>query len=271
MLLAKKYMLCNMAITEILHLFKNPLLRTADLEGWLTHRDLEKFESLVYLPEENRWETVEIEVAHEIGSVTFRYRPIIAAAVKPLGFVLALIIFSDATNLTANGRQTAHPFVVSFANIPEAERWKSGGTEVVALFPPLPSDMAAEEKMRVFQEALRIVFGPVIALSSPERGNIYRAVPLDIMHVVDKGFWLHSMKSLLASLTPTERAMLLGVVDAHVLAYPYQRSEWRLVKVHLLSHLSTTIRDRGMSLQYSMNQYEHSHKTTAKRPARGGN
>ncbi|CAI5498917.1 unnamed protein product [Closterium sp. Naga37s-1] len=66
-------------------------------------------------------------------------------------------------------------------------------------------------------------------------------------------------------------ALTTRVVEAHVIAYPKQRSEWRLVKVHLLSHLSATIRDRGMPLQYSTNLYEHTHKTTVKRPARGGN
>ncbi|GJP41919.1 hypothetical protein CLOM_g12400, partial [Closterium sp. NIES-68] len=389
--------------------------------------------------------------------------------VKKLGIVLAIILFSDQTNLSYNGRQSAHPFVMSMGNIPEWARWLEGGTELVGLLPNIPPDLKPEEKTRAFQQAADIFIEPLRRLSKlkggglevedsagvcyrafpllyayvtdhPESckvtctmacnsfrpcsiclaekprlaevedpivlrtvrdqgrlykqmesattkkklsalrttysthfvksllwdwefaktiwGNTYLAVTPDIMHIIEQGFWLHAMKCLVKKLTPSERKILLErykllkaitpasllrlpqawvyftttanfsasehrammqvlpliidlpervhirraivriadwykefiraeyhtdaslirmetatvvMVKALVKAFPNQKSKWHIVKIHLLVHLPATIRARGLPQEYSSNTYEHSHKTTVKRPARGTN
>ncbi|GJP69626.1 hypothetical protein CLOP_g618, partial [Closterium sp. NIES-67] len=315
--------------------------------------------------------------------------------VKKLGIVLAIILFSDQTNLSYNGRQSAHPFVMSMGNIPEWARWLEGGTELVGLLPNIPPDLKPEEKTRAFQQAADIFIEPLRRLSKLKGGGLevedstgvcYRAFPLlyalaesllwdwefaktiwgntylavtpDIMHIIEQGFWLHAMKCLVKKLTPSERKILLErykllkaitpasllrlpqawvyftttanfsasehrammqilpliidlpervhirraivriadwykefiraeyhtdaslirmetatvvMVKALVKAFPNQKSKWHIVKIHLLVHLPATIRARGLPQEYSSNTYEHSHKTTVKRPARGTN
>ncbi|CAI7802361.1 unnamed protein product [Closterium sp. NIES-54] len=61
------------------------------------------------------------------------------------------------------------------------------------------------------------------------------------------------------------------MVKALRVAFPKQKSKWKIVKIHLLVHLPSTIRLWGIPAEYSSNCYEHSHKTTVKRPSRGTN
>ncbi|CAI7796515.1 unnamed protein product [Closterium sp. NIES-53] len=63
----------------------------------------------------------------------------------------------------------------------------------------------------------------------------------------------------------------ISMVKALRVAFPQQKSKWKIVKIHLLVHLPSTIRLRGIPAEYSSNCYEHSHKTTVKRPSRGTN
>ncbi|CAI5513841.1 unnamed protein product, partial [Closterium sp. Naga37s-1] len=101
--------------------------------------------------------------------------------------VLAIILYSDQTNLSNNGRQSAHPFVLSFGNTPEWARWLDGGTELVGLFPNIPSDLKPEEKIRVFQLAAEYMLQPLKRLSKLHGGGLkvedsngveYVAIPL---------------------------------------------------------------------------------------------
>ncbi|GJP49591.1 hypothetical protein CLOM_g8778, partial [Closterium sp. NIES-68] len=114
--------------------------------------------------------------------------------VKKLGIVLAIILFSDQTNLSYNGRQSAHPFVMSMGNIPEWARWLEGGTELVGLLPNIPPDLKPEEKTRAFQQAADIFIEPLRRLSKLKGGGLevedsagvcYRAFPLLYAYVTD--------------------------------------------------------------------------------------
>ncbi|CAI5998673.1 unnamed protein product [Closterium sp. NIES-65] len=48
----------------------------SDLEFWDTYRDLEEFEK-EFVPGDEAWEAVDLELEGDFGTVTFRYRPVI--------------------------------------------------------------------------------------------------------------------------------------------------------------------------------------------------
>ncbi|CAI5469981.1 unnamed protein product [Closterium sp. Yama58-4] len=236
------------------------------------------------------------------------------------GIVACVILFSDVTHLSFNGRRTAHPLQFTLLNIPEALRWTLGATELIAIFPPMPAELSAEQKAEVMQAMLRqcllrsggltvrnaegveMTVHPLLAdyvcdhpesstvtctmaatalqpcslcnvgwwdlrnvtetfpprtvegqrqvfelmqQSTPEEreiaktafsthyvacalwdwafldtpwGNMYEAIGICILHVVDEGLWVHTMKCILGRLTPTLRAELLrceGLVWPH--------------------------------------------------------
>ncbi|CAI5980171.1 unnamed protein product [Closterium sp. NIES-64] len=164
----RKYFLPNTAITEIIRLFKSKKWDVSDLEFWDTYRDLEEFEK-EFVPGDEAWEAVDLELEGDFGTVTFRYRPVIQNALKGMAIVAGILLFSDSTHLTFNGRQFAHPLLMSLINIPEVFRWLVGGSEIIALFPSLPSDMSAEQKTAVMQTMLRIVLGPIMDVSTLKR------------------------------------------------------------------------------------------------------
>ncbi|CAI5973884.1 unnamed protein product [Closterium sp. NIES-64] len=82
----RKYYLPNTAITEIIRLFKSKKWAVSDLEFWDTYRDLEEFEK-EFIPGDEAWEAVDLELEGDFGTVTFRYRPVIqvhsAVAIPP--------------------------------------------------------------------------------------------------------------------------------------------------------------------------------------------
>ncbi|CAI6012584.1 unnamed protein product [Closterium sp. NIES-65] len=158
--IARTYFLPNAAITDIIQLFKAGNGDPSEVDMWQTYRDLERFEE-EYLSYGDEWEIRVLELNEGLGSVTFRIG-------RGAGIVAAVILFSDATHLTFNGRQLAHPLMFSLDNIPEASRWLEGGVEMVALFPPLPAALTPEQKTELMHEMLRLVLGPLMRASSVE-------------------------------------------------------------------------------------------------------
>ncbi|GJP31086.1 hypothetical protein CLOM_g1562 [Closterium sp. NIES-68] len=53
--------------------------------------------------------------------------------------------------------------------------------------------------------------------------------------------------------------------------FAFQKSHWKLVKMHLISHFPWAIMSRGIPEEYSTNTYEHSHTSLVKRPYRLSN
>ncbi|CAI5470300.1 unnamed protein product [Closterium sp. Yama58-4] len=217
--ICRKYFFPNTAITVIIRLFKSMKWAASDLHFWESFRDLEEFER-EFAPGDEAWEAVDLELAGDFGTITFRYRPIIRVrhavllkiwarmsgvdgfATRPIitrgedkvrrytspvdtnwfhqateelkgkAIVAGILLFSDSTHLTFNGRQFAHPLRMTLINIPEAFRWLLGGSETIALFPALPSDMSAEQKTAVVQQMLKIVLGPIMEVSTAESGGV---------------------------------------------------------------------------------------------------
>ncbi|CAI5529975.1 unnamed protein product [Closterium sp. Naga37s-1] len=130
----------------------------SEVDMWHSYRDLERFEE-EYLSYGDEWEIRVLELQEGLGAVTFRLRPLVC---------VSFAAQSDATHLTFNGRQLAHPMMFSLDNIPEASRWLEGGVEMVALFPPLPAALTPEQKTELMHEMLRLVLGPLMRASSVE-------------------------------------------------------------------------------------------------------
>ncbi|CAI5974098.1 unnamed protein product [Closterium sp. NIES-64] len=217
--IARTYFLPNAAITDIIQLFKAGNGDPSEVDMWQTYRDLERFEE-EYLSYGDEWEIRVLELNEGLGSVTFRFRPLDREALQGAGIVAAVILFSDATHLTFNGRQLAHPLMFSLDNIPEASRWLEGGVEMVALFPPLPAALTPEQKTELMHEMLRLCALWEWAHVDTPWGNLYEVIGICIMHVVDEGVWLHTMRCLVAKLTPTEQLILLSQCEAVMAATP---------------------------------------------------
>ncbi|GJP58138.1 hypothetical protein CLOP_g16649 [Closterium sp. NIES-67] len=83
--------------------------------------------------------------------------------------VVALIVYSDETNLSKDGSVTGWPVYVSLANISSGNRWKPHGRRLVALLPKVTEDMLApgscivRRRMEIFQQALDMIMGDCMA------------------------------------------------------------------------------------------------------------
>jgi len=61
------------------------------------------------------------------------------------------------------------------------------------------------------------------------------------------------------------------LVQHLLLNMPEQKSSWRLVKIHALSHYADDIRRGGVTSEFSAEMWESLHKTLMKQPYRGSN
>ncbi|CAI5460722.1 unnamed protein product [Closterium sp. Yama58-4] len=76
--------------------------------------------------------------------------------------VLGVIVYSDNTHASRNGRLAAWPVLISLFNIPEALRWQELG-HVLAGVLPFPSEWASStEKTRIFQQCMEVIFEPLL-------------------------------------------------------------------------------------------------------------
>ncbi|CAI5482006.1 unnamed protein product [Closterium sp. Yama58-4] len=101
--------------------------------------------------------------------------------------ILGVIVYSDSTQASRNGRRNAWPVLISLINIPEELRWFELGHTLATVLPFCPEWASPTEKARVFQEALKIILGPLMreTASAPVRyfyvtdatGNVVKAVP----------------------------------------------------------------------------------------------
>ncbi|GJP70359.1 hypothetical protein CLOP_g1300 [Closterium sp. NIES-67] len=89
-ILARKYLLTNTCITEIIQLLKHPQLRSEDLHEWDTHCDLEKFEEQFSVEPEHNWERAELQLQGREGSFVMWYRPILPVLLKMWHEMLAV-------------------------------------------------------------------------------------------------------------------------------------------------------------------------------------
>ncbi|CAI5477905.1 unnamed protein product [Closterium sp. Yama58-4] len=68
-----------------------------------------------------------------------------------------IILYSDVTHMSNNGRKKAWPLMMTLANISQAKRWGKAGHTLLALLPIPPSAMSAVEKVMLFQRCVMTV------------------------------------------------------------------------------------------------------------------
>ncbi|CAI5515594.1 unnamed protein product, partial [Closterium sp. Naga37s-1] len=73
-----------------------------------------------------------------------------------------IILYSDVTHMSINGRKKAWPLMMTLANISEAKRWGKAGHTLLALLPIPPSAMSAVEKVMLFQRCVITVLQPLL-------------------------------------------------------------------------------------------------------------
>ncbi|CAI5459074.1 unnamed protein product [Closterium sp. Yama58-4] len=95
----------------------------------------------------------------------------------PSAWVLGIIVYSDGTNATRNGRRQAWPFLLTLVNVPEELRKTEPGHALAGVLPFPPEWATSTEKARVFQEAIRIILAPLMLESS--------TAPLRVFYVTD--------------------------------------------------------------------------------------
>ncbi|CAI5484758.1 unnamed protein product [Closterium sp. Yama58-4] len=101
--------------------------------------------------------------------------------------ILGVLIYSDSTQASRNGRRNAWPVLISLINIPAELRGVEPGHTLAAVLPFPPEWASPTEKTRVFQEALKIILAPIMreSASAPVRffyctdadGKVHKAVP----------------------------------------------------------------------------------------------
>ncbi|CAI5471626.1 unnamed protein product [Closterium sp. Yama58-4] len=73
-----------------------------------------------------------------------------------------IILYSDVTHMSNNGRKKAWPLMMTLANIAQAKRWGKAGHTLLALLPIPPSAMSAVEKVMLFQRCVITVLQPLL-------------------------------------------------------------------------------------------------------------
>ncbi|CAI5480000.1 unnamed protein product [Closterium sp. Yama58-4] len=101
--------------------------------------------------------------------------------------ILGVLIYSDSTQASRNGRRNAWPVLISLINIPADLRGVEPGHTLAAVLPFPPEWASSMEKTRVFQEAIKIILAPIMreSASAPVRffyctdadGKVHKAVP----------------------------------------------------------------------------------------------
>ncbi|CAI5464743.1 unnamed protein product [Closterium sp. Yama58-4] len=72
-----------------------------------------------------------------------------------------IILYSDVTHMSNNGRKKAWPLMMTLANMSQAKRWGKDGHTLLALLPIPPSTMYAVEKVMLFQRCVITVLQPL--------------------------------------------------------------------------------------------------------------
>lgn len=81
--------------------------------------------------------------------------------------VLALMLYSDATQLSSNGKRSAWPIMMSLANLPPDVRGARGGFKLIGIIPDVKNvRLSATENAFIFQKCLSTLLAPLKQLSN---------------------------------------------------------------------------------------------------------
>lgn len=79
--------------------------------------------------------------------------------------VLGVILYSDATTVTQNQRESVWPIYMTLANIPLEKRNIPGNYALLGFFPNEMSNLKGEEKQRFFFSCMEAILKPLMELS----------------------------------------------------------------------------------------------------------
>ncbi|CAI5971425.1 unnamed protein product [Closterium sp. NIES-64] len=158
--------LSDREINRVLHIFNHPGYDPAAVRRWQNVADVRRFGE-EHVPDDMMpWLKAEIEVRGPGGRsqmLELLYKDTkLAELPEEDSMVLGVISYSDSTYASGNGRLQAWPMLMGLVNVPEELRWREPGHALMGVLPFPPEWASATEKTRVYQEAYRIVMGPLM-------------------------------------------------------------------------------------------------------------
>ncbi|CAI5507932.1 unnamed protein product [Closterium sp. Naga37s-1] len=212
--------LSDREINRVLHIFNHPGYDPAAVRRWQNVADVRRFGEEHAPDDMMPWLKAEIEVRGPGGRsqmLELLYKDTkLAELPEEDSMVLGVISYSDSTYASGNGRLQAWPMLMGLVNVPEELRWREPGHALVGVLPFPPEWASATEKTRVYQEAYRIVMGPLMPPSNVQSvlerwnfsetkwGNVFLAVVGDILHVLDSGVLVHMATCFMEGKTKAE-------------------------------------------------------------------
>ncbi|CAI5463217.1 unnamed protein product [Closterium sp. Yama58-4] len=165
-------------VNRLLTIFSNPRFSVRDVRRWLNYVDVRRFGKAMAPPDLVPWLKTEIKCygpGGKMARLPLHYRNTeMAARPGQKGMILGVIVYSDSTHASHNGRLQAWPVLISLFNIPERLRWLEPGHVLAGVLPFPPEWATSTEKTRVFQEAMAVIFEPLLrAHSGAELKFIY--------------------------------------------------------------------------------------------------
>ncbi|CAI5973969.1 unnamed protein product [Closterium sp. NIES-64] len=158
--------LSDREINRVLHIFNHPGYDPAAVRRWQNVADVRRFGEEHAPDDMVPWLKAEIEVRGPGGRcqmLELLYKDTkLAELPEEDSMVLGVISYSDSTYASGNGRLQAWPMLMGLVNVPEELRWREPGHALVGVLPFPPEWASATEKTRVYQEAYRIVMGPLM-------------------------------------------------------------------------------------------------------------
>ncbi|CAI5996480.1 unnamed protein product [Closterium sp. NIES-64] len=158
--------LSDREINRVLHIFNHPGYDPAAVRRWQNVADVRRFGEEHAPDDMVPWLKAEIEVWGPGGrcqKLELLYKDTkLAELPEEDSMVLGVISYSDSTYASGNGRLQAWPMLMGLVNVPEELRWREPGHALVGVLPFPPEWASATEKTRVYQEAYRIVMGPLM-------------------------------------------------------------------------------------------------------------
>ncbi|CAI5945811.1 unnamed protein product [Closterium sp. NIES-64] len=158
--------LSDREINRVLHIFNHPGYDPAAVRRWQNVADVRRFGEEHAPDDMVPWLKAEIEVRGPGGRcqmLELLYKDTkLAELPEEDSMVLGVISYSDSTYASGNGRLQAWPMLMGLVNVPEELRWREPGHALVGVLPFPPEWASATEKTRVYQEAYRILMGPLM-------------------------------------------------------------------------------------------------------------
>ncbi|GJP59465.1 hypothetical protein CLOP_g12258 [Closterium sp. NIES-67] len=138
-------------INKILQLLMHPELAQAILSEFTNCKELERFELEQLSGLGRGWSVATFNVDGFKPQILF-FRDPAQAHVGDGAVVAAIILYSDVTHLSENGRKKAWPVMMTIANIRQGGRWATSGHCLLGNLPIPPKGMPSAQKTQLFQQ-----------------------------------------------------------------------------------------------------------------------